>query len=266
MTQQEQVAPSKIVDEQDDQLTLTVSTPKPAVVVVTARGEIDLATVPHLRECLRRHVRPGQHLVVDTTAVRFCRPVGIAELRRAANAARMVGATFCVVVPALPHQVRQLLKTLGVAGQLPVALNLTAAVDEPRLRTVGWRFFVPGAADSEQTYIALGELWRLPVIPLAGRLASITFVRDGTTWTATVGRALTGERVERRHRRGGTVEVSAPVPDPATVLAIFGGGDLYHVVTDARPLTDLVSAVENPIMVGDHDLTTSVRFEWRDGR
>ena len=112
-------------------------------------------------------------------------------------------------------------------------------------------FFVPHATpeETEDVYASFAE-WCGRSVPLRGkRIYSITFVHDGEEWTATVGSQLRGARTRKRRRQGRTVEVTDRLSDAAVVFAIFAGNP-YLVVTNARPITDVVSAWVNPFMAG----------------
>jgi hypothetical protein len=111
---------------------------------------------------------------------------------------------------------------------------------------------MPGASaeQAEHVYAALAELCGVPVPPPGERIQQITFRHDGEDWQATVGRTLRGSRTDRRMRRGRWVDVSTRLSDPATVRAIFAGTP-YKVVTDGRPLGEVISAWVNPFLAGE---------------
>lgn len=112
-------------------------------------------------------------------------------------------------------------------------------------------FFVPKADpdEAESVYGQLAACCGRPVPAHGRRISSITFTHNGEQWTAEVGKRLSGSRTRQRRRKGGVVEVTTPLSDAATVLAIFGGAP-YLVVTDARPLGGQISAWVNPFMAG----------------
>jgi len=123
-------------------------------------------------------------------------------------------------------------------------------------------FFVPGDHDDDEQALAdLARFCGVPVPEPQERLASITYIHNGVTWTAAVGQTLSGERVDRRRRKPGLVDVTTRSSDPARVMTIFRGSPIYLVVTDARPISDVVSFWENPFMVGEHDVRDGVRFD-----
>jgi hypothetical protein len=113
------------------------------------------------------------------------------------------------------------------------------------------QFFVPNAhsEEAESVYEGFARWCGVEIPPPERRVASIEFTHDGARLTAAVGDQLRGSRTRRRRRKAGTVYVTTPLSDPATVLAIFAG-DPYFVVTNARPLTSLVSGWVNPFMAG----------------
>jgi len=63
-------------------VSLTVSRPRPAVVVVAIRGDLDLATHHAVRACLDEQRRDPAlaHLVIDVAEVGFLQSIGIALL------------------------------------------------------------------------------------------------------------------------------------------------------------------------------------------
>lgn len=112
-------------------------------------------------------------------------------------------------------------------------------------------FFVPAATpeDIDEVYASFAEMCHTSLPPPDRRIYSIRFIHDGEEWTATVGEQLRGTRTRTRQRRGNKVEVTNQLSDPATVLAIFSGVP-FHVVTNAGPITGIVSAWVNPFMAG----------------
>jgi hypothetical protein len=121
-------------------------------------------------------------------------------------------------------------------------------------------FFIPGVGSEhvEDKYAEFARAVRRPVPPVQERIQSITFTVDGEEWTATVGEQLRGVRTTRR--RGQTRNVTTPLSDSATVLAIFAG-DPHWMCTDAQQGTLTPTAWENPFMAPPpHEV---VRFETR---
>jgi hypothetical protein len=112
-------------------------------------------------------------------------------------------------------------------------------------------FFVPHAtADTrEQTYAEMAATCGRPVPPVGRRIFAIEWTHDGEEWTATVGETLRGVKTQRLRRGGVMRDVPTPLNDAATVLAIFAGSP-YLVLTNARPLTAIVSHWANPFMAG----------------
>src|SRR5689334_658023 len=108
-------------------------------------------------------------------------------------------------------------------------------------------FFVPAATseNQEEVYASFAKWCERPVPILNKRIYSITYVHDGSTWTATVGETLHGTFRRSTRSRGKKVEHEYPVSDPAIVLAIFPGSP-YMVVTNHRIAGNVGSRWENP--------------------
>ena len=68
-------------------------------VIVRARGEIDLSTVPILESALRSSLENSQHLIVDLTAVRYIDSTGLHTLLRSEEHMREKRLHVLVVVP-----------------------------------------------------------------------------------------------------------------------------------------------------------------------
>jgi anti-sigma B factor antagonist len=71
----------------------------PARVVIRLAGEIDLATVPKLRQVLDAHARSGQTMVIDLREIDFIDSMGLAALVRARHRAIARGAKLELVTP-----------------------------------------------------------------------------------------------------------------------------------------------------------------------
>ncbi|WNV84827.1 STAS domain-containing protein [Umezawaea sp. Da 62-37] len=75
-----------------------VDSTHPHTVVVTARGDVDMATSPLLQSHLDEWIRcSGPDLVVDLTGVRHFGSAGVTVLVRAAASAKTAGVEFLVV-------------------------------------------------------------------------------------------------------------------------------------------------------------------------
>ncbi|MGO9457184.1 MAG: STAS domain-containing protein [Acidimicrobiales bacterium] len=94
----------------------TVGVGSGATVVVWVEGEIDLASVPALRDVFELAFEQGTHLVVDLRGVQFINGAGVAALAAAAEAARGGGGTFTLRRPS-PIS-RKVLRILGVEESL----------------------------------------------------------------------------------------------------------------------------------------------------
>jgi hypothetical protein len=89
-------------------------------------------------------------------------------------------------------------------------------------------FFVPYLSPEfkEASYAHIAEQCERAVPAVGDRVYSVSFVRGGTLWTATVGEHLRGRKPMRRKQAGQWRDIF----DSALVLAIFPG-DPYVVVT-----------------------------------
>jgi hypothetical protein len=113
-------------------------------------------------------------------------------------------------------------------------------------------FFVPAAESPEQAeevYAQLAAWCSRPVPAASSRVRRIVWLHDGEEWVAEVGQTLRGTRSRRLRRQGQMREVSTPLSDPATVLAIFPGSP-YFVVTNGPGVANVRSTWENPFMAG----------------
>lgn len=117
-------------------------------------------------------------------------------------------------------------------------------------------FFVPGAADTalpdagmhdadEAAYRRLAE--RAGAVPAESgrRIRQVAFRVGRESWTAEVGRKMTGTRPEHRRRKGEFTTTTEKLSGHATVLAIFAGAP-FAIVTEEQ---QAASASANPILV-----------------
>ncbi len=98
------------------------------VPVVVVHGEVDLATVPRLRDGIHRALTDGQGgpVIVDLDGVTVFDDVGLGVLLGARRAARARGGD--VVVVAGSSRLRTLLAETGVDAVLPPAGSVSEAV------------------------------------------------------------------------------------------------------------------------------------------
>jgi anti-sigma B factor antagonist len=81
-------------------LRLTEEKLRPAGVVLTATGELDMATTPQLRERLRTMIEAGaRRLVIDLTPVAFMDSVALAAILTARRDLAEVGRMAVVIAP-----------------------------------------------------------------------------------------------------------------------------------------------------------------------
>ena len=95
--------------------------------IVTAAGEIDIATGAGLRERLSEMAASGRPLVVELDQVSFIDSAGLGALVGAAKRAAAHGASLHVAC-ARP-QVRQLFRLTGLDRQIPLARTLDGALE-----------------------------------------------------------------------------------------------------------------------------------------
>ncbi len=95
--------------------------------VVTAAGEIDIASVTALRERLFEAATSGTPLVIDLNQVSFIDSVGLATLVGTAKRAAANGGSLQVAC-ATP-KIRQLVHLTGLDGQIPLAQTLDEALE-----------------------------------------------------------------------------------------------------------------------------------------
>lgn len=100
---------------------------EPGHVLVTVAGEIDIATVPQLRERLAAAAASGQPLIVDLNLVTFIDASGLGVLASAANLAAARGASLQAACAR--HQVQRLFTITGLDRQIPLARTVTEACE-----------------------------------------------------------------------------------------------------------------------------------------
>ena len=98
---------------------------EPGHVLVTVAGEVDIATVPQLRERVAALAASGQPLIVDLDRVTFIDAAGLGVLASAASRAAQRGASLHAVCAR--HHVRWLFAITGLDRQIPLARTMTEA-------------------------------------------------------------------------------------------------------------------------------------------
>ncbi len=106
--------------------------------------------------------------------------------------------------------------------------------------TVPPAFFLPDLSDEiqEDAYAFMASKYGRAVPALGHRIYSISFVHDGTLWTATVGQHLKSRKLAWPEEKSTVWSIV----DAAVVLAIFPG-DPYCIVTDSEPNSDVASPI-----------------------
>ena len=97
-------------------------------VIVTAAGEIDVATVTGLRERLFGLAASGRPLVVDLDQVSFIDSVGLGVLVGTAKQAAAYGGSLQLVC-AQP-KIRKLFRLVGLDSRVPLARTLDEALED----------------------------------------------------------------------------------------------------------------------------------------
>jgi anti-sigma B factor antagonist len=105
---------------------------EPDHVLVTAAGEVDIATVPQLQERLSALAASGRPLIVDLLQVTFIDASGLGVLASVASRVRARGGSLHAVC--IRYSVRRLFTITGLDRQIPLARTVTEA--RHSLRTV----------------------------------------------------------------------------------------------------------------------------------
>jgi anti-sigma B factor antagonist len=111
-------------------MTLTVDSRTERLVgVVEASGEVDIATVPALREAISEHIVVGRtNLLVDLRAVTFLDSTGLGVLVGASKAAQGAGGSLRLVCDS--PRVLRLLRITGLSKALAVHPTVESALED----------------------------------------------------------------------------------------------------------------------------------------
>ncbi len=103
--------------------------------VISAAGELDLATAPLVTETVRQVAAPGVTITVELAEVSFCDLSGAQALLQAADLAAAAGASFAIAHP--PRSLRNVLRAVELPS-LPVIADTGCSIDPPNMtnRTV----------------------------------------------------------------------------------------------------------------------------------
>jgi anti-anti-sigma factor len=108
------------------QATLSVLS-QPACTIASLEGELDIATVPELRERLFGVLSPGVRLlIIDLSGVSFCDVAGLAVLIGTQRRATVGGIAVRVAAP--QPQVAKLLHLTGLDRRLTIGATLADAL------------------------------------------------------------------------------------------------------------------------------------------
>jgi anti-anti-sigma factor len=101
------------------------------ITIAQLSGEVDIASVPALREQLLRLLRPGSsRLVIDLSEVSFCDASGLAVLVSTGRRARLLGGFLRLA--AVSPQVGRVLNLAGLLRSFAIFPTVQAAVTGPR--------------------------------------------------------------------------------------------------------------------------------------
>ena len=101
------------------------------ITIAELTGEVDIASVPALREQLLRLLRPGSsRLVIDLSKVSFCDASGLAVLVSTGRRARLLGGFLRLA--AVSPQVGRVLHLAGLLRSFAIFPTVQAAATGPR--------------------------------------------------------------------------------------------------------------------------------------
>ena len=103
------------------------------VTIAELAGELDIASVPRLREQLLALLRPASgRLVIDLSGVTFCDASGLAVLVGTGRRARLLGGFLRLA--AVPPEVSRILRSTGLDRHLIAFPTASAAASAPDAR------------------------------------------------------------------------------------------------------------------------------------
>ncbi len=110
-------------------LTVTSQLAQPGTIVLTARGEVDMASAPYLRDRLQGEIHhAGPDLIANLNDVSFFGAAGLDVLADVQEAASLAEIGFCVVA-----RTRKILMPLRVTG-LDLVLDVYPDLDHTPMR------------------------------------------------------------------------------------------------------------------------------------
>jgi anti-sigma B factor antagonist len=135
--------------EDIDPITFTVVTERDGSVIVTPHGDLDIVSVPAVRERLLSLLRPdASRLVIDMSAVRYADASGLAGLVSTQRRAVLLGGTLRLA--ALQPEVARVLTAAGLGRDLATYPSVQAAV-AGRKRGIRAALHVPSQAAPAQS-------------------------------------------------------------------------------------------------------------------
>ena len=108
----------------DEGLAIVTTTPIEGRVVLSLRGDLDVATVDLLKAEAQPLVEAGRRIVLDVAGVSFCDSAGLGGIITLFREADAVDATLALAAP--DARLSELLRITGLDGVVPV----TTTVDE----------------------------------------------------------------------------------------------------------------------------------------
>ena len=116
-------------------ITLTASTGRDGVVIVTLGGELDIVPTPAIRERLLSLLRPGvSRIVIDMSAIRYADASGLAVLVSTQRRAVLLGGTLRLA--GLQPAVARVLAATGLRRHLAAYPTVQAAITAESWRAV----------------------------------------------------------------------------------------------------------------------------------
>jgi anti-sigma B factor antagonist len=123
-------------------ITLTASTGRDGIVIVTLGGELDIVPTPAIRERLLSLLRPGvSRIVIDMSAIRYADASGLAVLVSTQRRAVLLGGTLRLA--GLQPAVARVLAATGLSRHLAAYPTVQAAIAG---RNLASRTPLPGAS------------------------------------------------------------------------------------------------------------------------
>ncbi|WP_432824307.1 STAS domain-containing protein [Dactylosporangium sp. CA-092794] len=113
--------------EQDIEMHVAVTNRDDNIALVAVRGSIDLTTAGKLRDAMHALLEAGRtRIVVDLSDVEFCDSIGLGTFAYGHHHCVAAGGFLRLAAP--PDFLARLLRTVGLAGPIPVLDTVDAAL------------------------------------------------------------------------------------------------------------------------------------------